>query len=450
MRVLHLSTWNRPCGIATYCGNLVKSLDALGIRNDVYPLEPHMWRTYVPADVAELQADIAEQSRRYDLVHIQHEHGFFGHAISYKAAARNYGNVLKLLRAAGTPVVTTFHTEPLGAVESKLSPSAQKRAALSPQNLIRNASRRYTWKSHVSRRFGPGPREAKAIVHTATTRRSLIKQGMPAAAVHVVEHGCLPQREPWQNPAAAKEQLGLSADTVLLTMFGFIGKYKGHDVAVRALAKLPERFHLAICGGAHPESEDHFLDEVIKLVRNLGLEHRVTITGWLSVDAADVYYAATDICLAPYVDVNLSASGAITWALASGKPTIGSRVPAFQNICREQPCMLLTTPKREDEIVWAAEKLASDPVHCRELVQAAGRYIDAYSWEETARVTEHLYGCMISGEAIEAGSIGRGRLVARTATPAAVSRPQPPLIGRAGILLGRGSRGEESHAVRAG
>lgn len=427
MRVLHLSTWNRPCGIATYCGNLVRSLDALGIRNDVYPLEPHLWRTYTNADIAELQADIAEQSRRYDVVHIQHEHGFFGHAISYKAAARNYGSLLEKLHDAGTPVVTTFHTEPLGAG------GENGRWSLSPQKFLRNVNRRLTWKHHVSCRFGVDALTAKAVVHTPTTRRALIKQGMPAGAVHVVEHGCLPQREAWQNPAAAKEQLGLAPETVLLTMFGFIGRYKGHDVAVRALAKLPENFHLAICGGAHPEADDEFLDKLLKLVRNLGIEDRVTITGWLAVEATDVYYAATDICLAPYVDPNLSASGAITWALASGKPTIGSKVPAFQNICREQPCMLLTTPKMEDEIVWAAQKLAGDPVQSADLVAAARRYIDSYSWEETARVTENLYASMISGEPVTASGIGRGRVVARTASSATIERPQPPLVDHLGL-----------------
>ena len=239
-------------------------------------------------------------------------------------------------------------------------------------------------------------------------------------------------------------------DAVLLTMFGFIGRYKGHDVAVRALARLPERFHLAICGGAHPEADDDFLDKLLKLVRHLGIEDRVTITGWLSVDAADVYYAATDICLAPYVDPNLSASGAITWALASGKPTIGSKVPAFQNICREQPCMLLTTPKMEDEIVWAAEKLANDPTHSADLVAAAGRYIDSYSWEETARVTENLYATMVSGQSLTASGIGRGRLVARTATPATIQRPQASRIDRRGLLATSPSRSvEQPVAARA-
>lgn len=443
MRVLHLSTWNRPCGIATYCGNLVRSLDGLGIRNDIYPLEPHLWRTYTAADIADLQADIAEQSRRYDLVHIQHEHGFFGHAVSYKAAARNYGTMLRKLRDAGTPVVTTFHTEPLGA-------GGNGKPTLSPQKLLRNVNRRMTWKHHVSGCFGAGGLEAKAIVHTPTTRRALIKQGMPAEAVHVVEHGCLPQRQTWSNTAAAKEQLGLPSDSVLLTMFGFIGSYKGHDVAVRALAKLPKQFHLAICGGAHPEADDQFLDKLLKLVRHLGVEDRVTITGWLAVDAADVYYAATDICLAPYVDANLSASGAITWALASGKPTIGSKVPAFQNICREQPCMLLTTPKMEDEIVWAAQKLAGDPVHSADLVAAAGRYVASYSWDETARVTENLYTAMVSGQPLAAAGIGRGRLVARTAASPTIQRPQSPRIDRRGLLASSGPRAVEPVAARAG
>ena len=67
-------------------------------------------------------------------------------------------------------------------------------------------------------------------------------------------HGCLPQRGLWLDSLSAKERLGLPASTVLLTMFGFLEGYKGHDVAVRALARMPERFQLAICGGPHPES----------------------------------------------------------------------------------------------------------------------------------------------------------------------------------------------------
>ena len=59
MRVLHVSTWDVPCGIATYCANLVRALDGHGIRSDVYPLAPHRWKTFTAGDVAELLADVA-------------------------------------------------------------------------------------------------------------------------------------------------------------------------------------------------------------------------------------------------------------------------------------------------------------------------------------------------------------------------------------------------------
>jgi glycosyltransferase involved in cell wall biosynthesis len=269
------------------------------------------------------------------------------------------------------------------------------------------------WRKHVSRSFGPRPGRSAAIAHTPATRRSLVKRGIPAEVVRIIPHGCLPQRDLRLDSLSAKRRLGLPASSVLLTMFGFVGGYKGHDIAVRALARMPNRFHLAICGGAHPESQDRAFSSVIRLVKKLGLEHRVMITGWLPEESADLYAAATDICLAPYIDATLSASGAITWALASGRPIVASKIAAFQGICRESHCMLLTTPGMVDEIVWAAEKLADDPALSRRLVAAARCYTEAHSWDETARQTQELYGAMLAGKMPAAAGLGRSQIVSR-------------------------------------
>lgn len=409
MRVLHVSTWDVPCGIATYCANLVGALDGFGTRNDVYPVAAHLWATFTTGDIRDFTADIAERARDYDVVHVQHEHSLFGHATSYKSAARNFGGILRMIREAGRPVVTTFHTEPLGC-EPRRWPSSPARAA-------RNWSRRWAWRRHVSRCFSTASGHAIAVVHSPVTRRALIRQRMQPEAVHIIPHGCLPPRDLRIDGLSAKARLGLPASSVLLTMFGFVGGYKGHLVAVRALAKLPERFRLAICGGAHPESQDRSLAAVIRLVRKLGLEHRVTITGWLPPEAATLYYAATDVCLAPYLDPMLAASGAITWALASGRPIIGSKIPAFQGICREQPCMLLTTPGMVDELAWAAEKLATDAGLAHRLVAAARRYVEAHSWDQTAAATLGLYERMVAGAPPAASTIGRSLIVERPERP---------------------------------
>jgi len=412
MRILHVSTWDIPCGIATYCANLVRSLDQLGLRNDVYPLAPHLWRSLLARDVAELLADIAAQARDYDLVHVQHEHGLFGHSVSYKAAARNYGALLRSVRETGRPVVTTFHTEPLGSVPCGDRLSLRDMVPTA----VRSWGRRIAWRRHVSRLFRSRGAATVAIAHTAITRRSLVRRGIPSAAVHVIPHGCLPQRDLRIDALSARARLGLPHGGVLLTMFGFVGGSKGHDVAVRALARLPERFHLAICGGAHPESHDRAFAGVIRLVKKLGLEDRVTITGWLPEPVAATYAAATDVCLAPHLDASQSASGAITWALASGRPIVASKISAFQGICREEPCMLLTTPGMVDEIAWAVEKVATDPTHAALLVAAARRYTARHSWAETARRTQDVYSALLAGHAAAAPGIGRSRIVSREPT----------------------------------
>jgi len=421
MRVLHVSTWDRPCGIATYCGNLVRALDALDLRNDVYPLQPELWKTYIPSDVAELQEDIARQARGYDLVHIQHEHGLFGRGLGYKKSSRNFGGILQKLQTDDIPVVTTFHTDPLGDNRCRLPRLSL--AAL--HEGFKNMQRKLVWRRSVSSRFGPSPAQAKAIVHTMSSRGRLIRQGMPATAVHVIEHGCLTPRDGLDDSPAAKAALGLAPTDTLLTMFGFVSPYKGHDLAIQALERLPEHVHLAICGGSHPEADDDHLASLITLVHDLDLDDRVKITGWLGPAEAERYYAATDICLAPYTTTDLSASGAITWALASGKPIIGSKVPAFRNICREQPCMLLTTPGRVDELVWAVEKLTTAPEYAERMVAAARHYAQAHAWQETAIVTSDLYRRLLSGVAIHAEGVSRRRLVDRKDASPAAEKPAP-------------------------
>ena len=41
-------------------------------------------------------------------------------------------------------------------------------------------------------------------------------------------------------------------ESKLIGVFGFLGRYKGFDTAVRALHHLPKDYHLVIFGGVHP------------------------------------------------------------------------------------------------------------------------------------------------------------------------------------------------------
>jgi glycosyltransferase involved in cell wall biosynthesis len=383
-RVLHVSTWQVPCGIATYCDNLVKSLANHDIESRVAPVHPSDWEYCLPQDILEWRESVVSAAESCDLVHIQHEHGLFGHSRGTKFAVKQFGALLRSLKDRKKPVVTTFHTDIVTGPRKKL------------RTVVDRFRKKRMWIKHVARQFGDHMGQARAIVHSMGTRLSYVKHGFPAQSIFVVPHACLPPKNITLSRDTAKEKLGLPEDAKLLTIFGFLGRYKGHDLAIEALKYLPENYHLALVGGMHPEARDDFLDVVLQSIPE-AIRPRVKVTGWVESSVADLYYAATDVCLAPYRgDTLLSASGAVTWALSSGRPVVASKIEAFQNVNRGTDCMFLFTPERLAELAWAVEKIVSDTSLQERLIRNARAYCEEHSWQTTSNKVLQIYDRMMS------------------------------------------------------
>jgi glycosyltransferase involved in cell wall biosynthesis len=378
-KILHVSTWQTPCGIATYCENLVKSLERVGVRNEVFPLHPSEWIDWLPQDIAKWQADLLDAARGCDLVHIQHEHGLFGYALGQKFACKRFGGILSGLATLKIPVVTTFHTDLQIRQSRKLS------------RLFSRFRKRRMWQRYAAQFFGVEPGKCRAIVHSMRTRKSFVKHGFPADSISTIIHPCLSPRTHKHDNATAKEALGLPPKSRLITLFGFVGRYKGHDIAVNALTRLPGNYHLAIVGGAHPESKDQFLSKLLDSIP-VTLRSRVFVTGWVAPETADFYFSATDICIAPYRgDTELSGSGAITWPLSSGRPVIASKIDAFQSVNRQGECMFMFTPDCESELAWAIQKVDSDEALRTRLVNQANEFCRRHSWDAKVENILEIY-----------------------------------------------------------
>ncbi len=383
-RILHVSTWQVPCGIATYCESFIKALDLFGVESRVAPIHPVQWQYSLPQDILEWRDRVIAASEGCDLVHIQHEHGLFGHGRGTRFSVRQFGALIKRLRDHGKPVVTTFHTDIITCRRKQL------RAWFD-----RIRKRRFWWR-HVARHFSEQRVPMRAIVHCPRTRLSFVRHGFDVHSLNVLPHACHAPKQFLISRENAKATLGFSPQSKLITIFGFLGKYKGHDLAVEALRRLPDDYELALVGGMHPESNDSFLDEVLQSIP-IDLHSRVRVTGWVESTIADLYYAATDVCLAPYrQDTLLSASGAVTWALSSGRPVIASKIEAFQNVNRGYDCLFLVTPEKLAELAWAIEKLVADSSLQERLVAGARKYCAEHSWKAIAERTLHLYEPMLA------------------------------------------------------
>lgn len=133
---------------------------------------------------------------------------------------------------------------------------------------------------------------------------------------------------PWPLPdtAKAKAQLGLSGRSVL-TVLGWLNPRKQYELAIEALAHMPEEFCLVLAGSpmkAFPAYADRLLEQAARL----GLSSRVRITGYLSEHDQAVHMSATDLGLCLFKSV--SASGSFCSWIANGIPVLTADLPELR------------------------------------------------------------------------------------------------------------------------
>ncbi len=398
MKVLHLSTWRQRCGIADFAESIVTHLARQGVQSEIFPLSTPALKY---ATRAELRSDYDRAIRMaadFDVVHIQHEFGFFAGAGGLFEAIENFGYLLSGLHRARRPTVVTLHGEPSFAGLVPAAPAAGAGFAGAIQSLVHKMRTRRIvrklerlWHQQVAVYFDDSPGSFRTLVHTPRTRLAVIRSGLAPQCVSVMPMGHS-LRDPAvliADRAAAKARLGLAPDSVLLTIFGFVTAYKGHLLAVQALKKLPPQYHLAIVGGPNlANSADATLNSILEAWEGED-PRRLTITGFVPRETIDLYHAATDICLAPFLPGNIAGSASATWAFTSGKPTIASNIPAFAEIQQVVDCLLLCTPNAVYELAWHIQQLAGNPALQAKLAKNALQFAALHSWE---RVIEGLIG----------------------------------------------------------
>lgn len=376
LRILHISSWNIPCGIANYCQDFVEALNAYGFENQVAPIDLHQFDAMSPSNLPRWADSFVQSAEGFNLVHIQHEHGFFGYSRGFPFACQAFGLLVQKLTSAGIPSLTTFHSD----VQPERLHGLKRRL----RRFIKPVS---SWQRFVSPHFRNPSGLSHGIVHSKSNYNSFVAQAFSPDALKIASIPCpTPQQFPSDN-RVAKSSLGYAADTRLVCIFGFVGQYKGHDLVIQAFKRLPSNFHLAIVGGAHPESTETFLNDLLRSIPR-SMRHRIRVTGWVDRQTADQYSAAADLFVAPYRgDTTLVGSGAVTWALCSGKPVIASKVNAFVNINRDADCLFMVSPDCPYELGWAIEKIADDATLQSKLTQNARKYCQSNSWSSFIETT---------------------------------------------------------------
>jgi len=378
--VAMVTTWRTQCGIADYTSDLSEALADAGLDCGTVEIDRQRLRYMTETELHAEFARLAERAAGADVVHVQHEYGFFAGAYGWGVSLRVFQRFLRTLRRQGQTVVVTMHTEPVFLEEP----------VRTARDRLRLVGRRRLWWS-LCRRVNGSP-QVRILVHSRTTRRRLIDTGLDARRVSVLPQG-VPQPRPAVDASQrleARARLDIPEDAVVLGIFGFMSRYKGYGIAVDAMRHLPDRYHLLLLGGPHPLGGDSALEDVLAdLSKRPKLRRRVHLTGYVPASQLAGLRSTVDICLAPYLTrPRLSSSAALSWALASGRPVLASRIPAFEELSEDRGCLELVNPERPRELAHAVEALAADEARQQRLIDNARACAAQNSWD--ARARDHL------------------------------------------------------------
>lgn len=341
----------RKCGIATFTTDIHDTLETyhpeIGV--DVYALDDGKGDLSYPGVAGIVRSDDAESyaatardinASGVDAVWLQHEYGIFG--------GTSGDMVCGFVDRLAAPLILTLHTV-------LRQPTAKQEEIL--RHLIMRASRIMVMSGHS---------------------RDLLaeKYGAPNEIIEIIEHGA-PDR-PFGRQAQFKQLLGLAPGRPVMMTFGLLGPGKGIGQVIEALPSIardhPDILY-RIVGATHPNlvarDGEAYRESLIRRAEELGVSHcvewenRFLDTGELldQLEACDIY-------VTPYLNLQQSTSGTLSYAVALGKAVVSTPYLHASELLSDGVGLLIE-PDSSAAIAGAVKDLLAEPQRLERLQRRA-------------------------------------------------------------------------------
>ncbi len=380
LKVAMISSYKIRCGIASFT-ETVESLISEDCEVQVFALDQFNLRSEYPAveKRAELEfEEICAAMKRFDVVNLQWEPGLIG--LSQPQILRRTKKLFAALAEAKVRTVITVHT----VFQYRDLPFYKDNPVWRFYSRQFGGASYYEYETNQLLRWLDQRVDFALICHTPRDRRYYESV---VGIKRVYEHPLSYMREGWKAKIevdyerySAKIRRSLPHDAVVVGTFGFLSTYKGMEVAIEAMRRLPRNYVLLIYGEVH-HAATRVDQQVDPYVRKL-MDHTANKDDWMPIakglakssasakgeDATTVLenedvplafdnglrygslhdrvkfmgspddyefacaIRAADICVFPYLEIGQSASGPVSQAIELKKKTILSRTRAFTEL----------------------------------------------------------------------------------------------------------------------
>lgn len=284
---------------------------------------------------------------RCDLVHAHAGEDLAVLPIAYRAASRNR-----------TPLVVTLHCSLAHTIQVV---DARTRVLKSVGGFLERSV----------------CRKADAVIAlTDRVAEALSRDGVAENRIHVVPPGADPHPPvgewPWPRLRSPR-----------VVFVGRLVSQKGIFTLLQAAANLPRDVDIVFVGDGPDRTE------LERRARDLGLDDRVTVTGFLPHRLIPSVMAGADLLVLPSIYEELGR--VLVEAMQLGVPVVASRVGGIPEVIRDGYNGLLVEPDQPLLLAQAIARVIRDGVLARSLRNAALKEGARYSWERVAQELVAVY-----------------------------------------------------------
>jgi glycosyltransferase involved in cell wall biosynthesis len=171
------------------------------------------------------------------------------------------------------------------------------------------------------------------------------------------------------------------------------GRHRGLGTVIAALPTLLERVPRArlVIVGSGPSYEA----DLRALATRLGVDERVTFTGWVEFDRVPSYLAASDVCLVPHRSnghTETTVPHKLFQYMAMARPVLVTDVGPLARIVEETDAGVVVPASEPAAMADAAAELAAAPSRAAQLGRNGRRAVEhRYSWEHESAALLDLY-----------------------------------------------------------
>jgi len=200
-----------------------------------------------------------------------------------------------------------------------------------------------------------------------------------ASNIRVVRYGIdLREMAPGGARAALRRGLGIAADEPVVSIFGRLHPFKGHEVFLRAAASLiakGKRAKFLVVGSSLMGLEMNYAEKLCEIVRAEGLGERVLFLGERK-DVSDLMNASDVIV---HASIEPEPWGlVVAEAMAAGRAVIACAAGGPLEMIEHGRTGLLVSPGEPSALVAAIEALLENPELRRKMGEAARRHAEEY------------------------------------------------------------------------